>query len=122
MKRILAAFVAVLAFTSVAFAATLPNYAKDGQLLAKWACDNGKTAVKEYDHSQWDVLEIRPASGEVFVDVVYSGKDKPDYFMQAAGSKEMKAVSEKEFFEALEKSSLNSVKEYLGIDSDCRMQ
>ena len=105
MKRIFAILVAVLAISSVAFAQApaLPNYVKDGKVVSTYACDAGKTTVKAYGHKEWWVDEARTASDDVFVDVFVASSQ--GFFMQLAGSKEMKKVTHKEWDEALLKSA-----------------
>ena len=105
MKRFLAVLVAVLALTSVAFAApTLPNYKMDGKLVKKVVCDNGATTMLDYHDSDdsnwtWSVHEIRTGSGDILLE---GSAQAEELFVKAAGSSEMKSVSHKEFDDLLQ--------------------
>lgn len=120
MKRFFAAFAAILAISSMAFAGALmlPDYEKNDVLIDTFGCDGGTTDVKEYNHEDWNVIVIRPASSEIFVDM--ASKNGPGFFMQAAGSTEMKAITQKEFNEALAKSSPASFSQLRNRKSDCK--
>ncbi|MFY9461865.1 MAG: hypothetical protein WAP51_01540 [Candidatus Sungiibacteriota bacterium] len=122
MKRLFAILVAILAVTSVAFAAApaLPDYQKDGRSAYSYLCDADKTTIKNYAHKDWNILELRAASGDVFVDM--ASKNGFGLFMQLAGFKEMKKVTHKEWDEALTKSALNAYNDLHGNPNDCKQQ
>ena len=102
MKRILVILVALLAISSLAFAQTptLPDYRKDGKLNGTWTCDAGKTVVRGYSGSPWNILEIRLAQGDI---LVYMDTEDDNqvlnllYFIKDNGSSEAKAVRSTEF-------------------------
>ncbi len=101
MKLFFIAFVAIIAIASVAFAQTptLPDYQKDGRLGTTYLCDSNKTTVKDYYHKDGVFAEIRTSSGAIFVN------SPMGFYMQAAGSKEMKRLPHKEWDAELEKQS-----------------
>ena len=119
MKRTFVILAALLALSSVALAASaLPDYQKDGTLTATMLCDNGKTTVKGYANDGWHVIEIRTVAGEVFADM-----NRTAFFMQSAGSKEMKSgLTHEEWDEALAEKSESAFNRLHGGPHDCVKQ
>lgn len=119
MKRIFAIVVAIMAISSLALAQmpTLPDYQKDGRLAGTWLCDSGKTTVKGYKHKEWFADETRTSSGWIFVE------SSKGFYMQAAGSTEMKKVSHPEWDAELQKQSLSVYNDLHGSGpTDCKQQ
>lgn len=121
MKRFLALSVALLMIPAIAFAAELPDYAKDGKLTATYSCDSGKTVVKNYDgvQQQWYFAdEYRLASDDVFVEFT-SDDANNGFHMKPAGSTEMKQVSHSEWDAALKAKSLAAYNYIHGGPTGC---
>lgn len=123
MKRIFAIVVAILAIPAIAFAAGLPDYAKDGNLAKTVSCDAGKTTAKEYKspNGKWSAVEYRTAAGNVFVDF-FSSDENESLHMKLAGAAEMKQVAHKDWDAALKAKSLNTFNYIHGGAHDCKVQ
>ncbi|MBI2639629.1 MAG: hypothetical protein HYW90_01935 [Candidatus Sungbacteria bacterium] len=100
----LLAILTVLMTPIAAFALELPaNYQTKSELDGPYACDKGKTTVKQYinDDEEWGVLEVYTESGDTFINF---GTAKGQTFAIKNAS-ETKDVSHKEWDEALLKSA-----------------
>lgn len=111
MKRIfkLLVILTVLALPLTAFAATLPvDYEKKGELDGQYACDKGKTTVKQYLHDEWAVLEVYAESGDVLL--VLGSADGLTFFVKrASGAVDdmgiLSEITQEEWNQALVKAS-----------------
>lgn len=85
MKKVLALSIALLMLPALAIAGgDLLNYEKEAKVVGRGVCDNDKTKVTLYDHTDYELNIAATASGETYL---YFYTDKGEKFFMKSGNK-----------------------------------